>query len=134
MNKVTQEVAEKDVQKWLDARMTSEKKRKDMHDSIIELESAVMEGNLIVNDNGSLTQKLIVPFGEEETTSTINYKLRITAGDIQKRMVGNKVKAGDIDGRLIVHVCAATGLSFEQVSKMDSVDYSLASTIGNFFF
>lgn len=132
--KVAEEVAEKEIERWLDARLTSDKKKNDMADSIRELVSAVVEGNLIVNENGTLTQKLIIPFGEESVVKEVNYKLRISAGDIQKRMTFNKIKQGDIDGRLMVHVCAATNLSFEQVGKMDSADYTIASTIGNFFY
>lgn len=134
MNKISQEVAEKDIVRWLDARNTSESKRSKMADQIKELEGYVMEGKLIVKDDGSLLQKLDCPFGDESIVHELSFKNRITVGDIQKRMTGNNVKSGDIDGRLMIYACALTGKAFEQIAKMDSSDYSVTSTVTNFFF
>lgn len=133
MSKVPEQVAQEDIERWLEARMTSDKKRRDLADSIKELEGAVMDGNLIVKEDGTLLQKLIIPIGEESKLTEVKYKLRITAGDVQKRMVGNKIKATDLHGTLLIQICAATDLTFEQVAKMDYTDYAIATAIGNFF-
>lgn len=134
MSKVPQEVAEQDVNKWLNSRNTSESKKSKMADSIKELEAYVMEGKLIVKEDGTLLQKLDCPFGEESVVSELTFKNRITVGDIQKRMTGNNIKSGDIDGRLMIYACALTGKAFEQIAKMDSSDYSVTSTVTSFFF
>jgi hypothetical protein len=134
MSKVNQEVAEQDIKRWLDARNTSDKKRESLTDQIKELVGYVMEGRLYINEASQLVQKLDFPFGEEAIVSELKYKNRISVGDIHKRMTGNNVKSGDIDGRLMVYACALTGLAFNQVALMDSTDYSVTSTVASFFF
>lgn len=134
MSKITQDVAEKDVKRWLEARRTSEKKAEAMAETIKELENFVMEGKLIVDEDGTLTQILDFPIGEEVMLKELKFKNRISVGDIQKRMTGNNIKSGDIDGRLMVYASALTDKLFNQIAKMDSSDYSVTSTVASFFF
>jgi hypothetical protein len=134
MNKITQDIAEKDVKRWLDARRTSTKKIESMESSIKEMEGYVMDGKLIVDEDGLLTQILDFPIGEESFIKELKFKNRISVGDIQKRMTGNNVKSGDIDGRLMVYASALTDKLFAQIAKMDSSDYSVTSTVASFFF
>lgn len=134
MSKITQEIAEKEVLRWLDARCTSESKKLKMSETIKELENAVMDGKLIVKDDATLCQKLDFPIGDEAKILELNFKNRLAVGDIQKRMTGNNVKMGDIDGRIMVYASVLTDLAYGQIAKMDSSDYSLTSTVANFFF
>lgn len=132
---ITQEVAEKEVEKWLTAKRFSEKKKEAMADSIASLVNAVVDGQLLISDDGTqLTQVLFTEIGEENPIKELKYKLRISVDDIHKRMIGNSVKSGDSDGRLRVYVCALTGQSYATIGKMDSVDYGVATTIASFFF
>lgn len=134
MNKVTEEVAEKDIARWLDARKTSDKKRETMESSIKDLVGYVMEGKLIVSEEGALKQVLDFPIGDESILKELEFKTRINVGDIQKRMTGNNIKSGDIDGRLAVYASALTGKPFATILSMDSSDYSVTSTVASFFF
>lgn len=132
--RVSEEVAEKDIARWLDARKTSDKKKQSMVESIKELVGYVMEGKLIVTEEGTLKQTLDFPFGDETTLKELEYKMRINVGDIQKRMTGNNIKSGDIDGRLMVYASALTGKPFATIAQLDSSDYSVTSTVASFFF
>ena len=132
--KVSEEVAEQDINLWLEARKTSDTKRKSMESSIKEMINYVIEGKIIVKEDGSLKQILDFPIGDEVRITELDFKNRISVGDIQKRMTGNKIASGDIDGRLMVYACALTGKAFAQISNMDSSDYSVTSTVASFFF
>jgi hypothetical protein len=134
MIKVTEEIAEQDVNRWLDAKKFSESKRITMKESIKEMVGYVMEGNLIISDDGKITQKLNFEIGEEEKVFELNYKNRIDLDDIHKRMVGSQVKAGDVDGRIRVYASALTSKPYALIGKLDSTDWSVASTIASFFF
>lgn len=134
MNKLTEQVAEQDIKRWLNARKTSDKKIESMESAIKEMTNFVMEGKLIVNDDDTLKQVLDFPIGDEAIITELKFKNRISVGDIQKRMTGNNVKSGDIDGRLMVYASALTGQSFATIAKMDSSDYTITSTVASFFF
>jgi hypothetical protein len=134
MSKVSEEVAEKDVQRWLDTKKFSDEKRTNMEASIKEMIGYVKEGNLIISDDGKITQKLNFDIGEEEKISEFEYQNRISVDDIHKRMTGSQVKAGDVDGRIRVYVAALTRKPYALIGRLDSTDWSVASTIASFFF
>jgi hypothetical protein len=48
-------------------------------------------------------------------------------------MVGSQVKSTDIDGRLRAYASALTGQSYVNIGNLDSGDYSITTTIVNFF-
>jgi hypothetical protein len=134
MSKVSEDVAEKDVNRWLDAKKISDDKRQSMSDTIKEMVGYVKEGNLIISDDGKITQVLNFEIGEEDKVSELQYQNRISVDDIHKRMIGSQIKAGDVDGRIRVYVAALTKKPYALIGKLDSTDWSVASTIASFFF
>lgn len=134
MNKVSEEVAEADVLRWLDAKRFSETKKASLKDTIKEMVNYVMEGNLIISDDAKITQILNFEIGDEAKIKEFNYRNRIDVDDIHKRMIGSGVKAGDVDGRIRVYVSALTSNPYATIGKLDSTDWSVASTIASFFF
>lgn len=134
MSKVTEEIAEKDVQRWLDTKKFSDEKRTNMESTIKEMVGYVKEGNLIISVEGKITQKLNFEIGEEEKVFELEYQNRISVDDIHKRMTGSQVKAGDVDGRIRVYVAALTRKPYALIGRLDSTDWSVASTIASFFF
>jgi hypothetical protein len=133
-HKVSEEVAEADITRWLDACMIRESKRYTMKDTIKELVNYVMDGDIIVSEDGKIKQVLQFPVGEESQITELNFKNRIGVDDIHKRMTGNNVKAGDIDGRIRVYASALTGQPYALIGKLDTSDWSVTSTISSFFF
>jgi len=134
MSKVSEEVAIQEVNKWLDAKKVSPEKREENQKSIDELVNYVKSGNIIVKDDLKLTQILNFEIGEEDKINEFNYRNRISLDDIHKRLIGAGVKAGDVDGRIRVYVAALTDKPYATIGKLDSSDWSVASTIAGFFF
>ena len=132
--KVSEEVAESDVNRWLDAKRFSESKRESLKDSIKDLVGYVMEGNLVITEQAKIVQKLNFEIGDEIKLSELSYRNRIDVDDIHKRMIGSHVKAGDVDGRIRVYVAALTSQPYATIGKLDSTDWSVAGTIAGFFF
>lgn len=131
MAKVNIEVATADIQRWLDAKRISERKRTNQNESIISLIDAVCDGDLKVNENCELVQSLIHPIGDEKMISELTYKSRIQIGQIHEYL--KNVKPGDADGRIVAYISALTGNTPAVIKKMDTEDYSIAQSIAVFF-
>ena len=63
---VSREVAEKDVQRWLEAKRVRQSKKTLLADNIEVLVEEVMEGFISIDDDCNLTQKLRFPIGLHE--------------------------------------------------------------------
>jgi hypothetical protein len=134
MTTISQDVASKEIQRWLDAKKVSASKRTAMADSIDALVNAVQDGNLIVSDDGTeLTQILNYEVGSENPLKQLKFKLRISVDELHKRMVGSQVKSTDTDGRLRAYASALTGQSYVNIGNLDSSDYSITTTVVTFF-
>lgn len=131
MNEVTREVAEADIQKWVEAKRFSKKKLDTAKENLEVLIDAVEEGILIVNEDFSFVQKLKFPFGQEIKIDALAYKFRIPAGEVLSQLKG--VKASDGDTRILAYGAALTGKPKEVLSKMDTEDYALMQNIALFF-
>lgn len=125
------ETATSDINRWLDHKKISERKRANLNDNIQSLVDAICDGRLIVNAENELQQKLVLPFGDEKKVDELKYKSRITIGLVQDYM--KNVKAGDADGRITAYVAALTGFPPASIKKMDTEDYSIAQAIAIFF-
>lgn len=125
------ETAQQDIQKWLDFKKVSEKKRENLNDSIEAITNAICEDKLILTESNEFVQKLSFPVGEEKIIDSLKYKPRITIGNIQDNM--KNVKPGDSDGRISAYIAALTGQPTAVIKKMDSEDYSVAQAIAIFF-
>lgn len=130
-NVVNRETAEKDIDRWLDAKNVKPSKREAYADYIETLIEAVMDGSLAVSAEGVLTFKLSMPIGVEEKISALTFKNRLTVGALNSELKG--VKAGDQDGRMVAYVAALTGLAKASVEKLDSSDYAVPTSVAVFF-
>lgn len=133
MEKVTIEIATADVNKWLDNKKISQKKRDVQKDQIDVLIDSIVEGFLILNEDGSFTQTLKFPVDGEANLGLkeLNYKPRIGVGEVHMHL--QNFKSSDADGRILAYVLALTKKAKEIVRKMDSEDYSVAQAIAVFF-
>lgn len=129
MTALSKELAIEEVNKWLDFKKVKEKKRVAYKDAIEGLADAISEGSLILNEDFTFTQTLDFPVGADKQFKTLNYKARIDVATIQKYM--NGVSTGD--GRILATIAALSGQAKEVVSKMDTEDYSVASSVAIFF-
>lgn len=123
------EVAQNDIQRWLDAKRIPEKKRATMAAMIENMVDAVVNGQLTVDDDGTLVQILQFP---ESGVDKLTYKLRISSHDLEgpKRLV----KGETLDDNLLRILMALTGAPVNTLRKLDlSVDKPLADSIATFF-
>lgn len=129
---VSIEVAQQDVNRWLDSKRISDKKRQDNERVVDTLVSAVMEGNLVWDDEKKLLKQILQwPVGENEELKSIEYKHRITQGDISARLRNSK--SDDAFAVMGVYISAITGQPVAILDKLDSSDYSIAQSVAVFF-
>lgn len=129
---ITREVAEAEVNKWLDFKGVTERKREKQKDNIESLIDSVESGQLILNDDHSFTQVLSVPMNGEIPVREIKFKPRVPVSVFQIQLQG--IKAGnDPLGVVIAYISGLTGLPKGVVRALDSDDYAVASAIAVFF-
>lgn len=131
MNKVAREVAEKEINQWLDYKNIKEGKREAFKDSIGRLVEAVMDGCLTLREDKVLVQSLGFPTEGEAPVSELEYKPRIRVGAVQNHLKG--VKADDADGRLVAYVAALTSKPKEVIKALDTEDFNISQAIAIFF-
>jgi hypothetical protein len=134
MEKITREIAEAEVNNWLDQKRVSQKKRETHKEHIDNLVDSIVEGFLSLNDKGEFVQALKFPLTSEdqsEPVSTLKYKPRIPVEAVQMHLIG--VKPNDNYGMIHAYVAALTTKPKALIKKMDTEDYSVAYGIAIFF-
>lgn len=128
--KVDFQTAQADVQRWLDAKKISEKKREALRSMSENMIDAIQEGKLIVEDDCTLTQVLDFPEGLSKTE--LKYKLRISP--IMLEGPKRTVKGDDWQDNLTRTIMALTDCSVNDARKLDtSTDRAVAESIATFF-
>lgn len=130
--KVSPEVAEKEVNKWLDHKKVDENKRASNSDNIAALKLAIEEGYLTYDSKENIfVQKLKFPIGDGESIKEFKYKSRLKMSEVQTRT--KNVKASDAFGMVTAYICALTGQNSGLVSELDTEDHRVAQSIAVFF-
>ena len=129
------EIAEEEVKKWLEYKRISFN-REDEEDmaKFKNLVKGFMIGNLILQDDFKITQKLKWPLQDEsgnDAVSELVYKPRLNVKQINAKMKG--VKATDADGRIVGYVAALTDQNTGIIEKLDTADNSVAQSIVMYF-
>ena len=128
---VSQGVAEKEVNKWLDFKHVKEPKRESYEDAIEILVQSVMDGTLVLKDDHSFEQTLEIKTDNEAAIDKLIFVPRIRVGVIHKHLQG--VKATEPDARIVAYIAALTGQSKGVINGLDTEDYSISSAIAIFF-
>lgn len=132
MDKVSLDVAEQEIESWLDHKKIRAKKREANADQIEVLVEAVQDGSLTFDEeSGKLIQILSEPLGNNEHRDKLSFKPRLKIGDLHRHTKG--VQAGDGDGRLLAYISALTDEPKALIQDMDSTDYSISASIAIFF-
>lgn len=135
MGVINREQAEKEVNGWLDFKRKSQATRDKLVESISALVDAVVEGDLVFNEDNTISQTLREPVTDKDNNPVIkklDYKARLKAETLQMHSQG--LKTGDDYGRVNAHIAALTTNSKDLVKKMDVDDYNIASLIVTVFF
>lgn len=129
MSKISLDLATADVEKWLTFKKVNDKKREAFKVNIDAMAEAVSEGILIINEDFSITHKLLFAIGEEVKINEFKYKARLSVNELQNASVG---KAG-MDARILSAIGALSDQPKKIVSAMDTEDYNVAGSIAVFF-
>lgn len=130
MNKVSREVAEKDVERWLDFKRVKELKREKNKEAIESIIECIMDGTLVIDDECVITHNLLFPLGNDENIKELKYAPRLTVGRISEYTKNAKTN----DERVRGYISALSGVSNGLLSNMETEDYSVVGNVVIFFF
>lgn len=133
--KVSPELAKKEVANWLDAKRIAPNKRARYADQIESLECAVMYGQVTINsDDRVINHHLAFPIQDStgvEVLAKLEYKPRLRTEEIQQRLKG--VSSSDGSGIVAAVVSALTGQPAAMIGKLDTEDSTIAQSVAVFF-
>jgi len=127
MSAITHEVAEKEILTWVPLKRLSDRKKESFKDITENLIDAMMDGHLVLREDGCLVQKLQEPKGD---LKQLEFKNRIEIGEIHKQTANEKT---DGDVRTLAVVAALTGQAKGFLRKLEPHDYSVSQSIAVFF-
>jgi hypothetical protein len=129
MGKVSKEIAEKEVNSWLDHKKMSPKRREEKKEAIESLISLVEDGTVTIEpDTFILSQHLLFERGEQKKLS---WKPFGNVGRVQIYM--KNVESTDFTGNAIAHACAQTDQSKNLINSLDSEDVAVLKVLALFF-
>jgi hypothetical protein len=123
------EVAQADIERWLDGTMVMNSKRVASKSDIELMTDAICDGLLVVNEDLTLSQKLLYPL---EGVSHLTYKSRLSVGDPASRL--KEFKADDVHGMVLAYVATLTQKPNALIKNIDRKDYRISTAIAGFFF
>lgn len=139
MAKIAYDVAEKEVNAWLDSKKVGESKRVAKRENIETLINAMCDGDLILKLSEptkelSFIQTLKTPLKGEKGAvgiSELKYKNRMSTAQLQACM--KSVKLNDGLGIIIAIIGVLTGELNPSLQELDTEDFSIAQAIASFF-
>ena len=125
---VDQATAEAEVQRLLDRKKVFPKQRERLAPAIEQVVEAMTYGLVTINDDGSITQKLLEPInGIEE----IKYASRIEPITINRRI--QNLKVDNVTNRFLVYLSTYSNQMETIFLNMEPSDRSTADSIAFFF-
>ncbi len=131
MEKVSREQAQLEVEEWLDFKKVGSQVRITNRDSIEYLISAIVDGDLSIDDEKNLIQNIKFPSPGELSFSQLKYKPRVSIKVVNSRLIG--VKSDDINGRFSAYASALTGVNRDLIKDLETDDFRLVQNIVVFF-
>lgn len=126
------ELAELEVNLWLDHKKTGAKKRESLAENIEELISYLEDGTIRLNrETLEFIQELKFPVGSKGQIRELVFKPRIPLSTINSTLKG--LKPNDSSGRVIAYISALTGQNKAVISELDTEDNSVGQTLAVFF-
>lgn len=125
IEKMPVEQAKNEIHAFLDRKRMKPLKRKEFEKAIDLVAEAMQFGEVVINDDGSITQTLGEPLGE---TTELKFKARVAPEHMVKAE-----QQGSPRGRTGVYVREYTGLTDNQINRLSPPDWDTASCISLFF-
>jgi len=129
MEQVSIEVAEQDIERWLDGTKVMPSKREAAKADIEIMTEAIQDGLLVINDDLTITHKLLFPL---EAVDELTYKSRLTVEEPKSRL--RQFKSDDVHGMIHAYVATLAKQPLAIIGKLDRKDYRISTAIAGFFF
>jgi hypothetical protein len=132
--KVNREQAVRELDKWFEFKKIRTNKReanKEFEETIV---SAIIEGDLVIDENSNIKFKLPEPMSNskgEVTVEELVFKPRLKVRELNAELRG--VKNSDGDGRIVAYIAAITGQAPNIITNLYTEDYSLCTAIVMYF-
>jgi hypothetical protein len=134
MQKVSEEIAIQDFERWFESKRLPETKRRDEFIGIEkEMIEGICDGSLIVNDDFTITLKLAFPLSEPNEVSELKFVHRMATGVLQSKTAYVK-DPKDQAGKLTATIAALTGQVGGIIRALDPVDFGKAGCVASYFF
>lgn len=135
-NVISEEIANKDIQKWLDFKNVSPRKRntKETKAQIETLVDAICDGDLVLDEDFNLVQALRNPVLDKDGKPALKemvFKPRLLLEDVESKLMN--VKSDNTIGMLAAYTSALTGVNSAMTKKIDTDDNKTAQAIVMFF-
>lgn len=129
---VAKEIAQEEVNSWLDAKKITPQKRETFEAYIEQLVNGICNGALSLNPETKVfTYTLSFPTEGDAPITKLDFKPRLKLSTVTAHLQG--VKSTDGDGRLTAYVAALTGQPKGVINALDTEDYSACLSIAVFF-
>lgn len=133
--KMTRDIAQDHVQRWVDHKNIPQSKVEANQDAVDIMVDAFQDGTFEMDEETfvithNLRQPILNTEGEVQVEK-LEFKARARAGELQGWMKG--IKANDGDGRVQAVIAGLSSTARGIITKLDTVDYSIAQNIAVFF-
>ena len=135
-NAISEEIAKKEIEKWLDYKNVSPRKRnkKEIKSNIETLTDAICDGDLVLDEDYNLVLTLRNPVLDKDGKAQLKemtFKPRLLLEDVESHL--RNVKPDNTIGMLAAYTSALTGLNSMMTKKIDTDDNKTAQAIVMFF-
>lgn len=135
-NVINEEMAKVEIEKWLDFKNVSKRKRKqkEIKSNIETITYAICDGDLVLDDSFNLVQTLRNPVKDTEgkvVLSELTFKPRLLLGDVETSLMN--VKTDNHMGMLAAYTSALTSVNTGLIRKIDTDDNKTSQAIVMFF-
>ena len=133
MGLVTKEIADKEVNAWLEWKRVPEAYIKGSQMYVNGISIAIQEGSFIIDpDTKEITHKLKWPIGSGEfEIKELKYKARLGVSVISQNIAG--IPITNLTDRTLGIIAALCGRPRTEIAPMDSEDFRAASDVAAFF-
>lgn len=125
---VSEKLAIEEVNKWLEKNRVRPSKIAAATETINALAKCIMYGELTIDADGVMVQKLAFPIG---ATQELKYSERVTVESVNKKMKG--VANSGVLSMPTAYIASATGIPVSVIEAMDTSDMEIATMIIGFF-
>ena len=131
---IPKELAKQEFNKWLDFKRIKPAKREQNKASENSIIDSFMDGNMVLNENHSITYTLDFPITNDDgevTVRELKIKPRVFTGELNAAL--STVDATTPDGRIFAYIKALTSEVNGILNKIDSGDYAQLQNIVTYF-